>query len=446
MKPRNQREKEVVKLSDKLPPLTKAQIHWGIENAVPRVIYTTGKKCWCTLCGHTFDASPGETHECPNCHRESKVEKSRKRLNRGFEYQQFITVKKGWQVIRYILFKWESRAGEKLQIDTMTFMEKWCRPGQPMITMAGLVKMCPYWREQPYSEYSPISIKNPSYFSSEWMRVRVYPKKILLPTYFKCGYQEKMWSDYDAEQIFGKIFAIPHFEALYKSGKFKELHKKMRDAELFSKYWPSIKVALRHGFDPYKLNISYNYWDYLGMLKFLHKDMRSPRYVAPKDWDDIHNRINEEAAKKRLKIERRRQEREELRRALMEEEQRKREIALEGDFTKRIRKFAALVITDESLCISPLMSIQEFFDEGKAMHHCVFSGGYYKRKDSLVLSARNSNGERLETIEINLLSMSIAQSFGVSNSITFEHEHIAQLINKNMETIRAMNSKKAIQA
>lgn len=38
---------------------------------------------------------------------------------------------------------------------------------------------------------------------------------------------------------------------------------------------------------------------------------------------------------------------------------------------------------------------------GEAMHHCVFSAGYYKRPESLILSAKDSKGNRLETIEVS---------------------------------------------
>lgn len=447
MRPRNEREREVVRLSGKLPSLTKAKILWGVENIVPHIIYTTGKRCWCTACGHSFNVKEiGETHECPNCHRIGKVENSRKRINRGFEYLQVITTFKGWQVIRYILFKWESRIGENLETDTMTVMEKWCRPGQPMVTLASLTKMLPYWHDQPYSEYSPISIKNPSYSSywnTEWMKVKIYPRLNLLPIYLKCGYSKAMFARYCAEDIFGKIFAIPHFEALFKRGELKELHDKMDDLYKFSKYWPSIKVALRHGFDPYK-KVKYigNYWDYLSMLRFLRKDMRSPYYVAPKDWDDMHLRIAHEANRKRRKMMEARERAEAIRRAQMEEERLKQEKAGKRSFARRIKKFAGLLIVGDGLNIAPLMTIKEFAEEGAAMHHCVFSNAYYKKTNSLILSAKDDAGNRVETIEVDLQNWKVLQSHGVKNSYTTRHDDIINLVTENMAAIQAASGRK----
>lgn len=444
MRPRNEREREVTRLSGRLPGLTDAQILWGVEHIVPHEIHTTGKRCWCTACGHSFDAElDGGSHECPNCHREGKVVKDRKRISRGFEYLQIITTCKGWQVIRYFVYRWCSRCGGKLTIDSLPVMEKWCRPGQPTITLAAPVKMMSYYQDQPYSEYSPISVKNPSYWSQEWMRVRVYPRMSILPTYLKCGYTVAMFLRWCAEDIFGKIFAVPHFEALFKAGSLGDLNERLKDAEKFSRYWPSVKVALRHGFDQYRrLKYATNYWDYLAMLKFLRKDMRSPHYVAPEDWDDMHRRIADEATKKRRKMMEARERAEAIRRAQMEEERLRLEKAGKRSFARRIKKFAGLLIVGEGLHIAPLLSIKEFAEEGAAMHHCVFSNSYYKKPDSLILSAKDDDGNRVETIEVDLRGWSVIQAHGVNNSYTARHDDIINLITENMSTIQAMSGRK----
>lgn len=445
MRPRNAREREVVKLSRKLSGLSDAQVLWCVDSIVPHIIHTSGKKCWCTACGHVFEAKDlGETHECPHCHRTCKVERDRKSICHGFEYVQVITTRKGWQVVRYFLFRWYSKKGLNLHTYSMPVMEKWCRPGQRMITLAAATKFAPYWQQQPYSEYSALSVKYPSYFNTEWMRLRIYPRMSILPTYYKCGFTKGMFKLYCAEDIFGKVFAVPHFEALYKAGEIVELEKKMKDAELFSRYWPSVRIALRHGFDPYKrMEYVSNYWDYLGMLKYLRKDMRSPRYVAPQDWDDIHRRISDEAQKKRQKAYEAQQRREAIRRAQAEEERLKQEKAGRRSFTRRMKKFAGLLIVGDGLSIAPLMTIKEFADEGAAMHHCVFSGAYYKKKDSLILSAKDNTGKRVETIEVSLRSWTILQAFGVNNSLTNRHDDIISLVTENMGAIQALTARKS---
>ena len=48
-----------------------------------------------------------------------------------------------------------------------------------------------------------------------------------------------------------------------------------------------------------------------------------------------------------------------------------------------------------------LESVQEYLEEGKALHHCVFTNEYYLKEQSLILSAR-IDGKRIETIEVSL--------------------------------------------
>lgn len=69
---------------------------------------------------------------------------------------------------------------------------------------------------------------------------------------------------------------------------------------------------------------------------------------------------------------------------------------------------AGFVLTDGDIEISPLKTVNDFYCEGSALHHCVFTMGYYKRKDSLILGAK-VNGERTETIEVSLKDFSVSQ-------------------------------------
>ena len=76
-------------------------------------------------------------------------------------------------------------------------------------------------------------------------------------------------------------------------------------------------------------------------------------------------------------------------------------------------------------------------EEGRKMHHCVFDMGYYKRQDSLILTARSvADGSRIETVEVSLRSFKVLQSHGLQNSFTPYHEEIIKLVEKNINKIR----------
>ena len=56
---------------------------------------------------------------------------------------------------------------------------------------------------------------------------------------------------------------------------------------------------------------------------------------------------------------------------------------------------STLYWTDGLIIVKVLQSVDEFYEEGKAMHHCVYTNAYYNDENSLILSAR-IDGERIE--------------------------------------------------
>ena len=101
-------------------------------------------------------------------------------------------------------------------------------------------------------------------------------------------------------------------------------------------------------------------------------------------------------------------------------------------------KYFDLTISNQRIIIKVLRSVAEFLEEGTEMHHCVFTNGYYKRENCLILSAKDNNGKRIETIEVNLKNFNIEQSRGVCNSQTKLHNEIVSLVNDNMYKIKRL--------
>lgn len=436
MKPRNAREKEVVALSKRLPELTPAMRDWIKDKVVDRRIYTTGHSCWCSECGKEWkEKIEGETATCPHCGAKGEVKRGRMRTGSGFEYVQVLQTFRGWQVIRYTAIEWNFRKGRKALIYDRDVMQKWCQPGKPTVTLGAGLACYPWNCKIPYSLYGGLTVKH-GYYYEEWMKVKIYPRISLLPVYRK---NIVVWRDFlafDAESLIANIFSCPYLETLFKTGKTGKLKELEKYTAYFNKYWPSVKVAIRHGFEPEHW---ISYFDYLKMLRFLHYDYRSPRYVAPPDWDEIHERVMTQYGNRLAKMRKKKEEAEALRRAQWEEEQARKNKNARRSFHRRIAKFAALCITDESLVIKPLLTIKEFAEEGKAMHHCVFTNAYYNKPQSLILSARKADtGERVETIEVDLKGLTIWQSRGECNHITSYHDQIQQLVNEAMPQIDAL--------
>ena len=145
----------------------------------------------------------------------------------------------------------------------------------------------------------------------------------------------------------------------------------------------------------------------------------------------ITRRINAKRAKevaermRQNEIERREREQQRL---LKEKENEDTFIALKS-------KFFGLVITDNELTIKVLESIEEYYEEGKKQGICVFGAGYYRKENTLILSAR-IDGQIVETVEVDLRTLKVVQCHGKYNKDTEYHDRIINLVNSNAKLIR----------
>ena len=115
--------------------------------------------------------------------------------------------------------------------------------------------------------------------------------------------------------------------------------------------------------------------------------------------------------------------------------QRKKAMENESLFREMKGKFFGLSFTDGLIVVSVLESVDEYYKEGNALHHCVGQSEYYLKPKSLVLSARIDNN-RIETVELSLETFKVLQSRGLCNQDTEFHERIINLVQKNVRKIR----------
>lgn len=175
--------------------------------------------------------------------------------------------------------------------------------------------------------------------------------------------------------------------------------------------------------------------DYLRMLQNLGQDIRNPKNICPEDFinahDSVSRRIEAKRRKERAEAERRREieRREREQQRLLQEQQR------EDDFKALKSKFFGLVISDSEISVKVLESIEEYYEEGKTQNICVFGAGYYKKADTLILSAR-IDGQIIETVEVDLRTLKVVQCHGRDNQNTSYHDRIIDLVNSNARLIK----------
>lgn len=104
-------------------------------------------------------------------------------------------------------------------------------------------------------------------------------------------------------------------------------------------------------------------------------------------------------------------------------------------FNKLKSKFFNLQFGNDELIIKSLNSWDEYYEEGKAMHNCIESNGYWTKPNSLILSVRKGE-ESVADVEISLETFKIMQCWGPCNQPTPYREQIEKLIEENVNLIK----------
>lgn len=172
--------------------------------------------------------------------------------------------------------------------------------------------------------------------------------------------------------------------------------------------------------------------DMVKTLYKLKKDLHNPFYVCPANLQEAHDKIAAEYQRQQKRIYEQ-QRRERLK------EQAKQAVKEIDTFIQHMEAFFKLCFQDENIVIRPLRSPMEYVEEGEFMHHCVAS--YKDRYNSLILSIRDHEENRIATAEVSLRDYSIVQIRGKCNKPTEYDQEIAVLITQNMPKIRRAHRK-----
>ena len=385
MKPRNKIQREVVALSATLRPITDEQKMWGIL--------------------HSYTA---------------KEISQQKKLYRYFVISSRL---KDWQVCRFFQIRKVKQnfhiiepvrlwLNEKVHMELEAMSRCWCSGHvDSWNTNSELsLKEVPSWRKD-YTQILPISASKVT---------------SMLPILKRNGLKRSFHNMQPRDVIEG-LLKNNIFETLWKCKQFPLLrafaYNWNRDYNDVSKM-AAVKIVLRHN---YHIKDGRMWVDMVNMLERAHKDFRNPKFVCPINLKaghdkamDLCNKYEEKQRKIKEQME------------LLEDQK-----AVKAYEVAR-KCFMGMVISDGTVVIQVLPTVKDVEQEGKAMHHCVFTNKYYKRLDSLLLTAK-VNDERVETIEVDLKRYQLVQSRGVCNQNSKYHNEIVSLVNKNMNIIKKFN-------
>ena len=379
-------QKEIFLLSKKIPPITDKQKDWGISR--------------------------------------SYTQKERNQNKRIYRYFVISFRLKKWQVCRFFQIRKIRQEYSVIEPIRLWFDEN------GTFEIEAMNRFCFSGAVDSWVLNSELSFKKVPIYSDYTIMLPISASKITskLPLLSRNGLKCS-FNNIQPRDVIKGLLANNTFETLWKCKQFsllraltygygRRLTREDKDS--------IIRIVLRHD---YKVKDADLWLDMVELLKRANKDIHNPKFICPENVKKAHEQALEWCNKYEEK-----QRELEYRKRLLEDKR-----ASEKYKSERIR-FVGMVISNGNVEIKVLPTVEDVMKEGNEMHHCVFANEYYKRLDSLLLTAK-VNGERAETIEVDLKRYKLVQSRGICNNNSEYHNEIISLINENMNVIRKFNNK-----
>ena len=130
--------------------------------------------------------------------------------------------------------------------------------------------------------------------------------------------------------------------------------------------------------------------------------------------------------------------------AKLEELEEMEKIALkEDDFATFHKKYLGIMFEEGVLVFHALSSAKEYYDEGMAMHHCVYRCRYYLKKDVVIFSIRDENNQRLATLEYDVKKKEIVQCRAVCNQVSERYDDMVRIFKSIIWRLKTRKKKHA---
>ena len=423
---------QLLAMQKRLRPLTEVQERWARSHYTKSAILKRGGEIWCQCCGYIHYQLPGIIDidlecgaHCPECGAVLGLERRRGKIFKEQYYLTFTASIDGWQVFRTFLALRVNIKGMPTSYDLNEVYQNWISPEGEEYILSVSYSRTP-WSAEKWDFSSPLNKPRKhngcysGYFAYQDMfdvgGNYFYPRLAITPILKRNGWNKAFLDMRVSLAEVCKALLRPEMEMIAKTQRVLFVYAVRHQIKVPIH---AVKICNRKGYcieDP-------GVWiDYIENLRELGLDTHNAHYVCPDDLHAAHERMVARLQKRREREER---------------EKRLAEIAgLEADYLKTKGKFFGICFGNENVVVSVIQSVADIEAEGRAMRHCVFVNEYYKKDDSLILSAKDKEGNRVETIEVNTKTFQVVQSRGVCNKNTPLHDEIISLVNKNMNLIR----------
>lgn len=403
--------------SQHLPKIGRAVERWAFQACVEHFAYRLPKGLTtCMDCGHTWTmATATEQCSCPRCRARLAVRTTRERKLRQRHYFNVLRTQGDYQVLRMFLLVSEMEKGCKARTHITEIGQYWWddRGRQAVV---GVQRTLGRYVDS-FAFCSPMAIRRDNEAYRYVAQSTLYPELSLTETLRRNGLAETL-HDIAPALLIPALLTDSRAETLLKLGRTEHLRYFLSSkAKDLSKYWQAYKVTLRRGYAIADISL---WCDYIDMLRRLGRDTHNAHFVCPEDLHQAHDNAQQTLQAQRAKE--------------VEAQRRQKALADEERFQALKAPFFGIAFTDGTIEVRVLESVQEYFEEGKELHHCVFTNEYYLKEHSLILSAR-IGGKRIETIEVSLETMEVIQCRGLLNKNTEYHEQILRLVDAHTHLI-----------
>ena len=433
---RKQAWAEVTEQSANLAPFSSEVISWA-RKQIETTMYEDDKNfVTCPHCHGKFhvDSIPNRTHyhsdyvPCPMCGMKSHLHRYNgwynvKTRNHASAYFSTLDRVGDWQGYR---MGWVKEYYYKTKPNHVVWdecVQLWCRAGYPVVWNCQPKSM--FWQryEIPFvngSLMTPRKAPNIDIYD-----IPVYPRVKVTKDLRMRGIRGSNFHGVYASQLIPSILTTPEVETLWKAKQYAMLQECHARWTLYNQYptgldtskldglYSSMKICIRNQYKPKDWGL---WTDMVRMMREIGMDTHNAHYVCPADLTAMHNLV--------------------LRRKNHAQEKETLQGLPNKEYEKRIAKYLGIDIHDSKIQISVLPNVWAFKQEGDYLQHCVYKCKYYEKPSSLILSARDMNGKRIETIEVDLGTFKVRQCYGFQDQYTKWHKRILKLMEDNMWQVK----------
>ena len=438
-------QREVMALRGRLPKHWKRKVNPAYKLFTVHGYYSRKRQqVWCEACGKVHHQEFPEMgtkiclneneYVCPHCGAHLIVDECNvwtgKPICDASQYG-YVTHLEGWTVFRVFYVERTAPRGPKAPYDVHEVWQRWISDSGREVILTKRYYRSPYYFRWEFDSEWRIGRHNEhctGYYVSADV-YDLYPVEVgeidVSPILKRNGWQNVMtFLRVDMIALWQLLLTEPMAEELAKHDQYQVLKYWIKNCNkpFLEKWMHAVRICIRNG---YTIKDAPMWFDHMELLEHFGKDTHSPHYVCPDDLEREHQRLvmkkqREEAA-----------------------EELQKQIATiskaEPQYRKHRGMFFGCCFGDGDIMVTVLGSVRDIFEEGMMMKHCVFTNRYYDHRehpDSLILSARDSDGNRLETVEVNTRTWQVIQSRGFQNSTTDRHDAIVRIVNENMGALR----------